>query len=117
MASRTAYAAVIRVTFAVKNSVGLETNVVHPHAFQRSEFTGASMTGGAEFLRQFVTAEARRVEDQFGVRFSGFARCDMISTRAVTGFAFDAESQFVQMEIGAADRPGRMTTETIQRFA
>src|SRR5262245_18084809 len=117
MASRTAYAAVIRVTLAVKYSVGLEANVVHSHALQRGELTGASMTGGAEMLRQFVAAEPRGIEDQFGVRLPRFTRGHVISAGAVTGFAFDAERQSVQVEIGAADRAGRVTTETIQGFA
>src|SRR5262245_11380092 len=40
----------------------------------------------------------------------------MTTARAVTGFTPDAQRQFVQVELGAADCPGRMTSETTQGF-
>ena len=117
MACGAAYAAVIRITLAVKNPVGLESDVIHSHAFQRGELAGPAMAGGAEILRQFVSAEPRGIEDQFGVRLSRFARGDMTPAGAVTGFALDAERQFVDVEIGAANRPGRMAAQTTQGLA
>src|SRR5262245_32758528 len=116
VAGGAAYAAVIRITLAVKNPVGLETDVVHSHPFERGELACAAVTGGAEILRQFVAAEPRGVEDQFGVRLSRLARGHVVSAGAMTGFALDAERQFVEMEIGAAYSPCRMAAETAQRF-
>jgi hypothetical protein len=99
MAGGAAYAAVIRITSAVKNPIWLEADVIHPHAVQRGELTRPAMTGGAEILRQFVPAEPRGIEDQFGVRLSRKACGHVVSAGAVTGFALDPERQFIEVEI------------------
>src|SRR5262245_28448294 len=116
MASGTAYAAVVRITLAVKYPVRLEADVVYSHTFQSGGLTGPAMTGGAEILCQFIAAESRGIEDQFGARPPCFTRGHVIRAGAVTGFTPDAERQFVQSQLGSADRPGRMTAETTQRF-
>src|SRR5262249_24985444 len=90
MAGGAAYAAVILITLPVKNTVGLETDVIQTHVFQRGDLAGPAMAGGAEILRQFVPAESRWIEDKFGVRLSGKACGDVVSAGAVTGFALDA---------------------------
>jgi hypothetical protein len=64
VAGRAGYAAIIRVTLAVEDAVRLKANIVNLHATQQTELIAAAMTRGAEFLSQFITAEAGRVEDQ-----------------------------------------------------
>jgi hypothetical protein len=64
VAARAGYAAIIRVTLTVKDAVRLKADIVNLHAAQQTELIATAMTGGAKFLSQFITAEARRVEDQ-----------------------------------------------------
>jgi len=52
------YAAIIRVTLAVKDAVRLKADIVNLHAAQQTEFIATAMTSGAKFLSQFIAAEA-----------------------------------------------------------
>jgi hypothetical protein len=70
VASRAAYAAIIRVTLAVEDAVRLKADIVNLHAAQQTELIATAVTGGAKILSQFITAEAGRVEDQGSPRFT-----------------------------------------------
>ena len=57
VARDTAYVPIIRITFAVEDSIRLKAHVVDFHALQQRELLRAAMTRGAELLRQFIAAQ------------------------------------------------------------
>src|SRR5262249_28372353 len=113
VAGRAGYATIIRVTLAMKDAVRLKADIVNFHAAQQTELIAAAMTSGAQFLSQFITAEAGRVEDQLPSRLALPDCLDMSGPRAVTGFTMNAGNHLLKTDFSAPDAARRMTSETI----
>jgi len=62
--ARAAYAAVIRITLAVKDAVRLKADIVDLHAPEKAKLIAAAMTRGAKFLGQFIATKSTGVKDQ-----------------------------------------------------
>src|SRR5215471_2071971 len=107
------YAAIIRVTLAVKDAVGLKADIVNLHAAQQTELIAAAMAGGAKFLSQFITAEVGRVEDYAPSGLTLPDCVDMCRSRTVAAFTMDAGSHLLKTDFSGPDTARRMTSETI----
>jgi len=117
VACATAYPAIVGVTFAAEDAIGLKADAVHADPLRRHDyFFGAAMTGAAEVLCQPVAAEPRRIEDLILVRQSLFARGDVLGAGAVTRLASDPWGQLPQIQLIAADRAGRVAIEALHDF-
>jgi hypothetical protein len=71
------------------------------------------MTRAAEVLRQFVTTQSARVENELRIRFSRLTSRGVLPSRAVTPFTPDSGDYPVEMNLTAADSARRMTTKTV----
>ena len=95
----TAYISIVRITLAVENTIRLKTNVVELHTVQQREFFSATVTRGAEVLRQFIAIEQSGIVDRLGGRVACLDCRDVSSARTMTGFTTDAVCQFVEPEL------------------
>src|SRR5436305_8593723 len=89
VAGRATYAAVIRVTLAVEDTVRLKADVVDLHRLENAKLIVASMTGGTKVLRQLVAAEAFGIVNQVRAGITLLGRRDMRASRSMTSFAAD----------------------------
>jgi hypothetical protein len=63
MARHATYPAVVRITFAVEDTIRLKPDVVHRHALKQRKLIIATMTGRAKILREFIAAESTGIEN------------------------------------------------------
>ena len=116
MARRATYAAVVRVTLAVEDPVGLKANVVDLQTLKQRELIVDPMTGGTKLLGQFVAAEPTWVKNQLGAGLPRLTRRHVLSAGAMTCFTSNTGRHLVQMNQTTIDGAGRVTTEAIQHF-
>src|SRR5215213_3801263 len=117
MTRRAAYLAIVRVTLAVKNTIGLEANVVELHALQQRKLFRASMTCGAELLRQLVAAHQPGIEDRLRRRVPSLNGRDVLSAWSMTSLAAHAVCELFQMQLRTGgNRTRGMTTEAARDF-
>lgn len=106
MARRATYSAVVRVTLAVEDPVGLIANVVNRQTLKQRELIVNPMTGGAKILGQFVAAEPTWVENQLGAGLPRLARGRVLSAGAMTCFTPNTGRHLVQMSQTTIDGAG-----------
>src|SRR5262245_17713636 len=95
---RTAYPAIVGVTFAAEDAIRLEADAVHAYSLRSHDYLlGAAMTGAAKVLGQFIAAEPRRVEYLILILQSLLTCGDVLGAWAVTRLASDSGRQFLQM--------------------
>jgi hypothetical protein len=96
---RAAYVPVVRVTFAVKNAIRLEANVVDFHALQQRKLFRASMTRSAKLLRQFVATHQAGIEDRLCRCVTCFNGRDVLPAWSMTSFTAHAVCELFQTQL------------------
>ena len=97
--SDTTYLALVRVTLAVKYPVRLKSNVVDLHALQQRELIGATMTRGAELLRQLITTQPPRIENRRPAGFPFLDRRNVPAAWSMTTLAAHAMRELFESQL------------------
>src|SRR5215212_3646710 len=117
MTGRAAYLPIVRITLAVKNTVGLKTHVVDVHALQQRKLLCAAMTRSTELLGQFIATQQTGIVDRLCRCFACFDGRDVLSAGTMTSFAAHTVRKLIQMQLRAAGNRTRcVTTETTRHL-
>ena len=116
MTRRAAYLSIVRITLAVEDAVRLKTNVVEFQTLQQREFFSATMTSGAEVLRQLVATQKFGIVNRLLGRFAVFHRGNVLAPGTVARFAAHAVRESVQSELRATNHRTRSMATKATRY-
>jgi hypothetical protein len=96
MTRRAANPSIVRITLAVKNAVRLKTYVVDFQTLQQRELFSATMTSGAEVLRQLIATQEFGIVNRLLGRLAFFDGGNVRAPGTVARFAAHAVREPVQ---------------------